>query len=252
MSERERLGGFGANLPPGFKAPNDEIEAMLLREYGAVFVARGAVVIPTTIVFRDQVELAAFKKGVPVQTATIGGWPMTLQTPAMRGLLLAIDEASAAGLSITPRDTDAAARSYDEAVSLWASRVEPALDHWVARGKIAQSHADRIRSLKPYEQVSEVLRLEKHGFYFAKDLSKSIIYSVAPPGTSQHLSMLAFDVAEFDDRRVRQILERHGWFQTVVSDLPHFTYLGVGEFALKELGLKKVKHAGRKFWVPDI
>lgn len=252
MKERDEMGHFGTNLPKGFTAPRDDIEAMLFREYGAVFVARGAVVLPTTIVFRDQAELAAFQKRVPVQTATIGGWPMMLQTPAMRALLLAIDEAAGAGLSISPRDTDSAARSYDDAVDLWASRVEPALQHWVARGKIAQSQADRIRSLKPYEQVSEVLRLENHGFYFAKDLSKSIIYSVAPPGTSQHLSMLAFDVAEFDDRRVRSILEGHGWFQTVVSDLPHFTYLGVGEFALKELGLKKVKHAGRKFWVPDI
>jgi hypothetical protein len=112
--------------------------------------------------------------------------------------------------------------------------------------------AARIRSLTPYGQVSEVLRLEKRGMYFAKDLSKSIIYSVAPPGTSQHLSMLAFDVAEHENSRVRAVLNIHGWFQTVVSDLPHFTYLGVSEAHLLQLGLKKKLSGGRVFWVPDL
>ena len=41
--------------------------------------------------------------------------------------------------------------------------------------------------------------------------------------------MLAFDVNEFDNPRVREILAKHGWFQTVLSDLPHFTYLGLKE-----------------------
>ncbi|HMJ08621.1 MAG TPA: hypothetical protein VK468_06430, partial [Pyrinomonadaceae bacterium] len=83
-------------------------------------------------------------------------------------------------------------------------------------------------------------------------LSKSIIYSVAPPGASQHLSMLAFDVKEFDAEDVRVTLAKHRWFQTVTSDLPHFTYLGVAESELAGLGLKRVEHAGRPFWVPDI
>ena len=97
-----------------------------------------------------------------------------------------------------------------------------------------------------------VLELEENGLYFAKDLSKSIIYSVAPPGTSQHLSMLALDVAEFDDKDVRALLIEHKWFQTVVSDLPHFTYLGVREDELADLGLKKVLSCHRTFWLPDV
>ena len=64
--------------------------------------------------------------------------------------------------------------------------------------------------------------------------------------------MLAFDVAEFDDERVRAVLARHGWHQTVTSDLPHFTYLGVTESELQGLGLKRSVHADRVFWVPDI
>jgi hypothetical protein len=109
-----------------------------------------------------------------------------------------------------------------------------------------------MRALPPFEQVSIVLTLEQKGVYFAKDLSKSIIYSVAPPGASQHLSMLAFDVTEFNHPRVRQILADHYWYQTVISDLPHFTYLGVDERELQARGLKKVEALDREFWLPDI
>jgi hypothetical protein len=117
---------------------------------------------------------------------------------------------------------------------------------------MTHDQANRIRSLAPYEQVPEVFALEEEGIYFAKDLSKSIIYSVAPPGASQHLSLLAFDVAEFGDEDVRRILADHYWYQTVVSDLPHFTYLGVPVSELNDLGLKKVEHQSREFWIPDL
>lgn len=252
MKERDQMGRFGKNLPNRFELPNDHIGATLLREYGAIFVARGDVVTPDTIVFRDQTEVAAFQKSVRAKTETIGGMPMTLQTVAMEALLSAIDEAAGRRLSITPRDTDSASRSYDDAVSLWASRVEPALEYWTDKKRITEAEAERIRSVAPYGQVSEVLRLEKQGIFFARDLSKSIIYSVAPPGTSQHLSMLAFDVKEFENASVRHILAKHGWYQTVVSDLPHFTYLGVSEMELPGLGLKRLENSGRVFWVPDI
>jgi hypothetical protein len=59
-------------------------------------------------------------------------------------------------------------------------------------------------------------------------------------------------VTEFNQPRVREILAEHFWYQTVVSDLPHFTYLGVPENELPELGLKQISFAERKFWVPDI
>jgi len=100
--------------------------------------------------------------------------------------------------------------------------------------------------------VPIVLSLEEQGIYFAKDLSKTILYSVAPPGASQHLSMLAFDVAEFNEPRVREILEAHFWYQTVPSDLPHFTFLGVPVDELQNLSLKPVIHSDRIFWVPDL
>ena len=231
---------------------HDDVERRLLAEYGAMFVAGGGVTVPSTIVFKDEEEVSAFQAKLQSSSENIGGHPMELQHSAIVGMRHALAEAKSSGLSITPRDTDSARRSYDETVGLWASRVDPALKHWVGEGKLAKAEADRIRSMSPYEQVPEVLKLEEKGIFFAKDLSKSILYSVAPPGTSQHLSMLAFDVREHKDPKVRKLLAKHRWYQTVVSDLPHFTYLGAEETELPGLGLKKIAEGGRTFWVPDI
>lgn len=244
--------GFTVNLPNGFTAPSDDVGRKLLKEYGAVFLARGGATPPTKVVFRDESDVSAFQATLQKGSETIGGMKMELQAAAMSGLKNAIAEAKQQGLDITPRDTDSARRSYNETVDLWKSRVDPALVHWVGKGRLQKADADRIKSMSPYEQVSEVLKLEEEGIFFAKDLSKSIIYSVAPPGTSQHLSMLAFDVTQHDDPKVQKILADNGWFQTVTSDLPHFTFLGVKESELEDLGLKRISGDGRTFWVPDV
>lgn len=244
--------GFTANLPVNFEMPSDSVGQKLLREYGSVFVARGGVTPPNKVVFRDETEVSAFQGSIRVGKESIGGFPMELQAAAMDALRKAIKEAAEKNLKITPRAADSGKRTYYETVGLWESRVEPALKHWVGKGRIKQADADKIKAMSPFEQVREVLRLEESGIYFAKDLSKSIIYSVAPPGTSQHLSMLAFDVSEHENAEIRRILVNNGWYQTVASDLPHFTFLGVPESDLPDLGLKRITDASRTFWVPDI
>lgn len=243
---------FFSNLPEDFSPPASAVEETLLHEYGAVFVARGGAVPPPAIVFKNDEEVSAFQTSVDISAANIGGFDLELQAIAMQRLMAAVKEAGANGLTITPRSGDSARRSYEDTVGLWASRVEPALIHWTGQGRLERTEADRIQKLTPFEQVPEVFALEEQGMYCAKDLSKSIIYSVAPPGTSQHLAMLAFDVFEFDDADVREILANNYWYQTVVSDLPHFTFLGVAEDELPGLGLKKVIDGARRFWLPDI
>ena len=109
-----------------------------------------------------------------------------------------------------------------------------------------------MRSLSMREQVAAVLELEGRGLFFSKDFSKSVLRSVAAPGASQHLAMLAFDASEFADARSRAALARHGWFQTVLSDLPHFTYLGLGERDLPARGLRRVESGGQTFWIPNM
>ena len=245
-------GGFRANLPADLTAPSGDVEQRLLKEYGSVFVARGGAAAPNAVVFKDSAAVTAFQNRAGSAKASIGGVNIELQQPALKALQDAAAEALRSGVAITPNGSDAAKRSYENTVTLWASRVEPALDHWVAVGRITAADAQRIRGLSPYEQVPEVFKLEDRGIYFAKSLDKSIIYSVAPPGSSQHLSMLALDVKEHENQKVRDILAKHGWYQTVVSDLPHFTYLGVAQAELSALGLKKVTSGARTVWVPDI
>lgn len=243
---------FIDNLSNGFSQPSDDVGRRMVKEYGAVFVARGGAVAPSVVVFKDEGEVAAFQSKAGSVRETVGGVSIELQRAAMEALTKAVAEASASGESITPRGVDAAKRSYQDTVELWASRVNPGLEHWMGKGKVSAADAQRIKALRPYEQVAEIFKLEEKGIYFAKSLNKSIIYSVAPPGSSQHFSMLALDVTENENTKVRSILAKHGWFQTVISDLPHFTFLGVAESELPSLGLRKTSSGGRVYWVPNI
>jgi hypothetical protein len=243
---------FFERVPQAVVEDPSPVTQLLLREYGAVFVAGDGVIPPPVVVFPDETAVDEYRRVLDTLTAKIGEFELTLQRAAMEQLLSAAEEAAKTGSSITPRGPDSAARNYEDTIGLWHSRVEPALIHWVEQGRLEQERAGEIRHLPPFEQVPVVFELERQGIYFAKDLSKSIIYSVAPPGASQHLSLLAFDMNEFAEPVACWIMARHGWFQTVVSDLPHFTYLGEAEETLPSLGLKRMDSAGRIFWVPDV
>ena len=243
---------FFKKLPKGFIQQRDRAGDLLLREYGSMWVAGKGVGLPLKVVFQDEADVAAFQAKLKRSTRVIDGITIELQSPAMERLIVAQAEAASNGLSISPRGGDSARRGYQQTVSLWASRINPGLAHWAAKGKISRQDVMRIKSLSTYEQVLEILGLEQQRIFFAKDLSKSIIYSVAPPGSSQHLSMLALDVKEFNDERVRIILAKHGWYQTVVSDLPHFTFLGHDEKDLPSRGLRLVINSGRRFWIPNL
>ena len=230
----------------------DPVARRILNEYGAVFVAAAGVLPPPVCIFTGAEEVEAFQRAAQVEAREMGGVLIELQPAAMRALVAARAEAAASGLDITPRDgSESARRGYADTVRLWNSRLLPALEHWRARGRLTDEEAERVRRLPVREQVGAVLELERGGVYFSKDFSKSILYSVAAPGASQHLSLLAFDAAEYADARVRAVLARHGWFRTVRSDCPHFTYLGLSESRLPAHGLKKIKTADGEFWVPN-
>lgn len=243
---------FYKHLPENFNLPKDTFGLKILKEYGALFVAQRDAVVPKKVFFKDDAEVFEFQNKLNISRLTIGKFDIELQTAAMNAMKNAIDEAGRQGLRITTRDYDAGRRSYNETVGLWYSRVEPALEFWTANGKISLTDADKLRKMNLSEQIPEIFRLEEQGIYFSRDLSKPIMYSVAPPGTSQHLSMLAIDINEYDNPAIQQILSRSGWHQTVISDLPHFTYLGATETELPALGLIKVISGGRFYWIPNI
>ena len=231
---------------------SDPVARRVLEDYGAIFVAR-KVLPPPVCVFTSNEEVEQFQEDAGWSSEMWGFDEVELQPEAMKQLLKAREEAQKEELDITPRDgAEAARRSFDDSMHLWNTRFEPALDYWQSQGRLTEEQVARLKSLPLHGQIAEVLELEKSGIYFSKDLSKSILYSIAAPGTSQHIAMLAFDVNEFDNPRVREILAKHGWFQTVLSDLPHFTFLGLKEKDLPKHGLKQVEVDGQNFWIPNV
>jgi hypothetical protein len=232
---------------------DDPVGRRILEDYGAVFVGDLSIQPPPVCIFKSEADVIRFQTEAKFKTAVVGGARIELQPAAMDALQAAREEARREGLDITPRGgTEAARRSYQDTVRLWNTRFLPALSYWMKRGRLTKEEVARLKSLSLTEQVREVLELEKDGIYFSKDFSKSILYSIAAPGTSQHIMMLALDVDQFLDARVRRILARHGWFQTVKSDLPHFTYLGLDETELPRRGLRSVTSGSQLFWIPNV
>jgi len=233
--------------------PEDPVARRILEEYGALYVADKKVKPPPVCVFSNEEQVTKFQEDAGYEAERIGFDEVELQPEAIKHLRKAREEAQKEGLDITPRDgAEAARRNYEDSLRLWNSRFEPALAYWLGQGRLTTEQVDRLRSLPLLQQIAEVLELEKVGIYFSKDLSKSILYSIAAPGTSQHIAMLAFDVNEFENPRVREIMAKHGWFQTVLSDLPHFTFLGLKEKDLPKHGLRSVEVNGQVFWIPNV
>jgi hypothetical protein len=231
----------------------DAVARRMLEEYGAMYVATKKVMPPPVCIFTSEEEVTKFQDHAGFASALIGYDEIELQPEAMKQLLKAREEANKEGLDITPRGgTEAARRSYDDTLRLWDTRFLPALDYWKVKGRLSSEQITRLRGLSLHEQVAAVLDLERGGVFFSKDFSKSILYSIAAPGASQHIAMLALDVSEFDNPRVRAILAEHGWFQTVLSDLPHFTFLGRKEKDLPKYGLRAVMSGDQLFWIPNV
>ncbi len=223
----------------------------LLRDYGAMYMARG-VRLPPRLVFYSAADTARWQEQTPQISRRWDGVQVTLQPPAMAALATARDRALHAGMRLEPRGADASRRDYEQTARLWESRVRPALRYWQRRGRLSRREAARIRSLTPARQVPWVLRLERQGVWFSTYFNKSILDSVAAPGSSQHLAMLAFDLREYSNPRLWRLLAATGWYQTIPTDLPHFTYLGWPQTELPRLGLHLYRAQGHIFWIPDL
>ena len=232
---------------------NDPVANRVFREYGAMFIGRDDIFAGFRLirdddnkikffvncVFTDEREVNSYQTSIRTKSANVGGTLIELREDAMEALFDAIEDAKKKGLAITPRGGKIAAkRSYQDTARLWDSRFYPALNYWVGKGRITRRESEAAKTFDVREQVKQVFAWEDKKLWFSKDLSKSILYSVAAPGASQHIFMLALDVEQFANPQVRKILADNGWFQTVLSDAPHFTYLGVDEDDLPELGLE--------------
>lgn len=240
---------FGADC----RSATDKLGKRLFAEYGAMFSATDEVVLPKTCIFASENEVARFQNKLTISKLSIGTVEMELQATATTSLKKALRDAETRGLRITPLDGSIAGRrSFADTERIWNSRFLPALDHWLRRGRISRQEADAARSLGIINQVERVLSWEEMGIFFSTGKNRPIMSSVAPPGTSQHLSLLAFDIEQASNKAVRDIMNANGWFQTVVNDSPHFTFLGSAESELPSRGLKSVTRGGYKYWVPAV
>jgi hypothetical protein len=232
---------------------DEPVALRLISEYGSMFAAVDKVRLPNLCIFENEIQVTEFHRGLKSRVETMSGVTIELQDAAIITLISAQTEAARKGLRISPLDGSIAGkRSYSDTIRIWNSRYLKALDYWVRRGKVSPEEAEIARQDKVIIQIRKVMDWETNGLNFGTNIKGSIFSSTAPPGTSQHLSMLAFDVVQYSNRSVRAIMNKHGWFQTVANDPPHFTYLGVDENELQSRGLKAATKGGYKFWVPAI
>ncbi len=158
-----KSGGFTANLPAGFTQPTDAVGQKMLKEYGAMFVAKGGATPPNTVVFKNEAEVSNWQSGVEKTSENLGGFNIELQSAAMKNLKEAIAEAKENNLTITPRGADSGRRNYSGTVELWASRVNPGLAHWVKQGKLTEAEARKsalCRRLNRLQKFSNLKRRE--------------------------------------------------------------------------------------------
>ena len=234
---------------------SNPVEKRLFSEYGAVFVTTATP--PPRIIFDDASQVEAFQSSLTRGRARFGDHEIELQTVALTALSAAAAELADRGGSITARSADSGVRSYEDTVKLWTRNVTRGLEHWESLGKISPERARSVRELTPVGQVETILSLEEtEQLFFGTFFDRSILYSVAAPGASQHLSLLAFDVKEYEDAVIDEVLARYGWYRTVPGDLPHFTYLGHDRKRLPEMGLQYTERMYEErlygFWTPDV
>lgn len=250
---KSRLAKQKTNLDQICPIKDDALSARIFQEYGAIFVSTDTVTQPPRCIFDSEISLGAFQSRLRSRTETIGGTTIKLQSDAIESLINAVADAKKRGRNITPRGgSTAASRTFADTQRIWDSRFFPGLNHWVAKGKISAADAEKAKQVPIPDQVRRVLEWESKGYFFSTGKDRTILSSVAAPGTSQHLSMLALDVTQFADPAVRSIMNSHGWYQTVADDTPHFTYLGIPEAELPSRGLKRITRGGYTFWVPNL
>lgn len=231
------------------------VERRLFSEYGAIFVTTATP--PPGIVFAGSSEVNAFQSTLSISHSRIGDYEISLQTEAMDTLVRAAAEINEGEGRVAARAADSGGRSYDDTVGLWLRNVTRGLERWESEKRISRERVQAIRELAPVDQIAPILEMEdQEQLYFGTFFDRSILYSVAAPGASQHLSLLAFDVEEYQNETVEKVLNRHGWFRTVPNDLPHFTYLGHSEESLPEMGLIRTEREYNQhrygFWIPDL
>jgi hypothetical protein len=191
----------------------DTFEYTLLRSYGTVFINQeSGIKLPEKVILDDEIETQSFQDKISIELVN-GTEECYLQKPAAAALNKARDL---------------------ENIPLKSGYAGDCLRNFATNLRFWNKYANR-----------ETLTQVKAG------KETKILGLVAPPGTSQHLWGLAIDLQILTPSQ-KQTLNENGWFQTVVNDLPHWTYLGWREEELPKFGLQQKIIQGIKYWTTPI
>ena len=191
----------------------DTFEYTLLRSYGTVFINQeSGIKLPERVILDNELETQSFQDKISIEIVN-GTEKCYLQKPAAAALNKAKEL---------------------ENIPLKSGYAGDCLRNFATNLRFWNKYANR-----------EILNQVKAG------KETKILGLVAPPGTSQHLWGLAIDLQILTPSQ-KQILNENGWFQTVVNDLPHWTYLGWREEDLPKFGLQQKIIQGIKYWITPI
>ena len=191
----------------------DTFEYTLLRFYGTVFINQeSGIKLPEKVILDNEIETQSFQDKISIELVN-GTEECYLQKPAAAALNKARDL---------------------ENIPLKSGYAGDCLRNFATNLRFWNKYANR-----------ETLTQVKAG------KETKILGLVAPPGTSQHLWGLAIDLQILTPSQ-KQTLNENGWFQTVVNDLPHWTYLGWREEELPKFGLQQKIIQGIKYWTTPI
>ncbi len=161
--------------------------------------------------------------------------------------------------AIVTINADWAKRTYENTLVNWKSRLDKMPDKNLLEEltldlpNLTDTEKKKRINLTIGKELEAANQRKANPVYFGSN-NKPIMRSVAIPGASQHLLLIAFDL-DIINAKIIKILNDSGWYQTVPDDDRHFTYLGYGcERDLKKNGLKKVTRTGSaySFWIPNI
>lgn len=191
----------------------DTFEYTLLRSYGTVFINQeSGIKLPEKVILDNEIETQSFQDKISIELVN-GTEECYLQKPAAAALNRAKEL---------------------ENIPLKSGYSGDCLRNFATNLRFWNKYANR-----------ETLTQVKAG------KETKILGLVAPPGTSQHLWGLAIDLQILTPSQ-KQTLNENGWFQTVVNDLPHWTYLGWREEDLPKFGLQQKIIQGIKYWTTPI
>jgi D-alanyl-D-alanine carboxypeptidase len=189
-------------------------EYIMLRQYGAPFITQNSTIkLPPKVFFPNAQETRSYQATLLMSRVNSGN-NCFLQNGAA------------------------------DAFNIADKQINIPLKSGYGSGDCTRTYETNLRFWNKYANKSTLERVKQ-------GRETAILNVVAPPGTSQHLWGLAIDL-RVSTAAQRKALNQNGWFQTVETDTPHWTYLGVPEQKLPEFGFNKKIVRGITYWLTPL